>query len=238
MPVAIIFAPIFVIVASVVIVRTGAVALQMTGLDRATASFQALSAFTNCGFTTREAESVVNHPQRRRIVRALMLLGNAGLTSTIAALVLSFRAELFSMETVLKAVILIAVVLGLYFLTLAKRFNTWLEHLIQHRLARLTTFSLAEFQQILQMGDEVSLSALYVPAESRLAGHTLQELALGTHRVLVLAIDRAGQLLTQPNASTVIHAGDRLICYGPAEAVRRIAAEKPEDDLENGKPIG
>ena len=78
MPVAIIFAPIFVIVASVVIVRTGAVALQMTGLDRATASFQALSAFTNCGFTTREAESVVNHPQRRRIVRALMLLGNAG----------------------------------------------------------------------------------------------------------------------------------------------------------------
>ena len=43
-----------VIIVSVLIVRAGAIALRMTGLDEKTASFQALSAFTRAGFTTRE----------------------------------------------------------------------------------------------------------------------------------------------------------------------------------------
>lgn len=40
----------------------------MTGLDINIARFQALSAFTGTSFTTKEAEDVVDHPQRRRII--------------------------------------------------------------------------------------------------------------------------------------------------------------------------
>jgi hypothetical protein len=43
-------------------------ALSMTGLSRESARFQARSAFTGTGFTTQEAEKVVNHPVRRRII--------------------------------------------------------------------------------------------------------------------------------------------------------------------------
>ncbi|MDZ4851234.1 MAG: hypothetical protein SGI77_18250 [Pirellulaceae bacterium] len=45
------------------------------------------SAFFGVGFTTREAELVVNHPVRRRIIRDLILAGNIGLTSSLATLV-------------------------------------------------------------------------------------------------------------------------------------------------------
>ncbi len=40
----------------------------MTGLSWDAASFQSYSAFFGVGFTTREAELVVNHPIRRRII--------------------------------------------------------------------------------------------------------------------------------------------------------------------------
>ncbi|MCB1064424.1 MAG: potassium transporter TrkA, partial [Verrucomicrobiae bacterium] len=65
---------------SLVIVRVGSTALMMTGLSWDTASFQSYSAFFGVGFTTKEAELVVDHPIRRRIIRDLILAGNVGLT--------------------------------------------------------------------------------------------------------------------------------------------------------------
>jgi hypothetical protein len=56
------------IFASFLVVRSGAIELRMTGMDAEKASFQALSAFTRTGFSTREAELVLNNRQRRRIV--------------------------------------------------------------------------------------------------------------------------------------------------------------------------
>ena len=74
----------FFIVISFLIVRVGAVALELTGLPRGKARFQALSAFTGTGFTTRESEMIVNHHQRRKVVALLMVLGNIGIVSLIA----------------------------------------------------------------------------------------------------------------------------------------------------------
>jgi hypothetical protein len=47
--------------------RVATSALVMTGMARESARFQARSAFLGVGFTTGEAESVVDHPVRRRI---------------------------------------------------------------------------------------------------------------------------------------------------------------------------
>jgi Trk-type K+ transport system membrane component len=71
------------IFASFLVVRAGAIELRMTGMDAEKASFQALSAFTRTGFSTREAELVLNNRQRRRIVTWLIILGNAGLIAII-----------------------------------------------------------------------------------------------------------------------------------------------------------
>jgi len=69
---------------SFLIVRAASVALMMTGLEKNKARFQALSAFSGTGFTTKESESIVNHPRRRQIIRWLMITGNAGIAMVIA----------------------------------------------------------------------------------------------------------------------------------------------------------
>ena len=66
---------------SMVLTRVAAVALVHTGLGREAARFQARSAFTGVGFTTSEAEQVVGHPVRRRIVMWLMLVGSVGIVA-------------------------------------------------------------------------------------------------------------------------------------------------------------
>jgi len=65
---------IVVVFISVMIRKVATVALQLTGLDKPTASFQALSALTGTGFTTREAELVISHPMRRKVISTLMTI--------------------------------------------------------------------------------------------------------------------------------------------------------------------
>ena len=55
-----------VILFSIIFVRIGAVALEMTGLSREVAAFQAQSAYTGVGFTTSESEYVMSHPVEGR----------------------------------------------------------------------------------------------------------------------------------------------------------------------------
>ena len=75
---------IIVLIVSFVIVRIGAIAFQLTGLDWSLAKFQALSCFTSTGFTTREAELITSDPRRRRIASVLIVLGHAGFVTMIA----------------------------------------------------------------------------------------------------------------------------------------------------------
>jgi len=75
---------------SMIVIRVATVALIHTGMGREGARFQARSAFTGAGFTTSEAEDVVSHPVRRRIVAWLMLAGNVGIVTAMSSLLLSF----------------------------------------------------------------------------------------------------------------------------------------------------
>jgi len=83
----------FVILVSFLIVRAAAIALMMTGMDEKRARFQALSSFSGTGFTTKEAEFVMNHPVRRRIITWLMILGNAGIVTVIVTATSSFATS-------------------------------------------------------------------------------------------------------------------------------------------------
>src|SRR5204862_7988845 len=80
-----------IVLLSVLVTRVATVALSLTGMSRESARFQARSALTGVGFTTTEAEDVVNHPVRRRLVGGLMLLGSAGLVTADASPILSFN---------------------------------------------------------------------------------------------------------------------------------------------------
>lgn len=79
-----------IIAISLLIVRVATVALTLTGLTEEVARFQARSALSGTGFTSREAEMVVSHPVRRRIISFLILLQNARLITAITTLLLSF----------------------------------------------------------------------------------------------------------------------------------------------------
>jgi len=216
-----------VILVSIVIVRIGAVALEMTGLPKEVAAFQAQSAFSGVGFTTSESEYVVSHPVRRRIIRLLMLLGSAGITSAIATLVLSFVGTT-AMEAGTNLVLLILGVLALYVFSRSKIIDKVLRRVIVSALTRFTTIKVYDYYRLLGLSHGYTIGEIIVRKSSWLANKTLRELQLDKEGILVLAIYRKGPkgkelFLGAPSGSTRILPGDILVCYGMEDAIIRLS---------------
>ena len=109
---------------SLLVVRIATVALTMTGLSTESARFQARSAFTGTGFTTKEAEGIVNHPVRRRIVTLLMIMQSAGLVTVISSLILSF----VNVQDVSQGVYRFVWILSGILLLLIVSYSKWVDH--------------------------------------------------------------------------------------------------------------
>lgn len=98
------------------IVKLGSIAFQLTGMEPKMATFQALSAFTNTGFTTRAAEEVVQNRTRRAIASVLIVIGYIGIVGVIVTLVRSFAAESGSwLPTLMRLVFALLGIYALYF---------------------------------------------------------------------------------------------------------------------------
>ncbi|MFP4163168.1 MAG: hypothetical protein ACLFVE_04240 [Chitinispirillaceae bacterium] len=125
----------FTILISFLIVRAAAIALMMTGLDQRKARFQALSAFSGTGFTTKEAESVINHPVRRKIISMLIVAGNVGIVALIVATTSSFMES----EGYGKPINLVLLLVGGYLI-----FRILSRHKLMHRWERFVESKLVK----------------------------------------------------------------------------------------------
>ena len=114
-----ILALLIIILISFLVVRVGSNALILTGMSSKAAKFQAISAFFGVGFTTSEAEMVMSHEVRRKVIRHLIISGNIGLTSALATLVVTFSQSnedmVMSKFVTIGVVVLTVISLGLFF---------------------------------------------------------------------------------------------------------------------------
>lgn len=211
---------------SVFVVRVAAVALRITGLSNASARFQALSAYTGTGFTTSEAESIVNYPLRRRIVSLLMIIGNLGLVTVLATLVASLVQTDGDVNSIVTQIVwLLAGLALLWILMLNRLADRLLCAGIARLLNALTFLGKRRFHRLLQLGQGRSVCEHSLPAE--FSGDTPARLKplLQQRGLILLALQTADGEWIEPRGSRdKLRPNDRLILYGPDRAHEDLAA--------------
>ena len=206
---------------SYLIVSIGAVALEMTGMEKSKARFQALSSFSGTGFTTREAELVVNHPRRRKIAMYLMILGNAGLVSVIATLVLSLRNTTFFGPSLNLAIIAVILFI-LYRIATYQKFVKRLTEKISRTLKERLGFEDPIIQELLHQADGYGVAIVLIGPDSDVVGKYLSDSGFKDIDTMVLSIERDEEIIPVPKASVMIQSGDRLICYGKLKNLKQM----------------
>jgi hypothetical protein len=214
----------FVVFVSFLVVRAAAIALMMTGLDEKRAKFQALSAFSGTGFTTREAESVINHPKRRRIVTWLMILGNAGVVTVIVTATSSLVTSK-GYQLSLNVLILAAGIFLIYKIATHRGFIRRWESFIEDKFAKSRVFDEGVTEDLLHLIEGYGLVRAMVTESSPLVGGSIAEHKLTEREILVLGRERGKEWIPIPKSAETIRSGDKLITYGSLKFLKDLFSE-------------
>ncbi|QDV40535.1 TrkA-C domain protein [Stieleria neptunia] len=210
---------------SMIVTRVAAMALMFTGLSREAAKFQARSAFTGSGFTTQESEMVVSHPVRRQIVMLLMLLGNVGIATVAATVMVSVMSTSNStwQTQVLLFTILIGGITFLWVFFSSRWVERHMNRVIAWLLKTFTDLDVRDYVSLLELSRGYAVTEMLVEPRDWMAGKSLASLRLSDEGILVLSIRREGGIFQgTPRGDDVVHPGDVLILYGDLDDVERL----------------
>ncbi|MFO7975582.1 MAG: TrkA C-terminal domain-containing protein [Candidatus Hydrogenedentota bacterium] len=214
-----------VLLVGLLITRVATVMLTFTGLSRDLARFQARSAFTGVGFTTREAERIVEHPVRRRIIMFLMLMGNGTVILAITSLVpMVLRMSEAGTGNLFSSLFILAAALFLlWVLAVSKWVDRRLFHLIGWALRTFTSLDVRDYHGLLHLSEGFTVLEVPVKENHWVTGRNLIDLRLADEGIQVLGIQRAnGTYLGTPTGETYLRNGDTLLLYGREDLLQSL----------------
>jgi hypothetical protein len=230
-----IFSLFTVAILSLLVTRIAAMALMFTGLSRDAARFQARSAFTGVGYTTTETEMIMNHPVRRKIIMLLMLLGNIGIATVVATVIISLLSTASSKNWLRNILLFIGGLGFLWLIAISHFVERNLNRIIAWGLKKWTRIEIRDYVAVLHLQNEFGVLEITVESNNWLANKTLIDAGLSREGVLILGIQRQGEggfYIGAPQGISRIHIGDVLVMYGTVERLEEIDRRRtgPEGD--------
>jgi hypothetical protein len=201
-------------------------ALIATGVPPEIAAFQARSAFSGAGFTTTEAENVVNHPARRRIIATTMFAGSLGTPTLVVTVLLGFVAP-GPGSTIERTLVLLSGAFLIVVTVLNKMVRTWLVGLGNRYTERRLRPALGGgVEEILSLGDGFVIDVVRLDADPAPTARSLRSLAHSLPGVTVLGIRSDGAYRGAPPVDHELHAGDELIVHGRRDRIAELLAHR------------
>lgn len=209
---------------SLLMARVATAALTLTGLSEDSARFQAWSALSGVGYTTAEAENVVNHPIRRQIMMVLMLVGNAGIVTLVSSLILAFMGQDDEGPGLLRKIsLLIAGLCVLWFLSYSKWVHNKLQWVIDKALARYTDLAVVDYESLLELTGDYRVTEIHIKLDDWLAGKSLRSSRLRQEGLNLLGIRRAdGAYEGTPKPDAILCVGDSILVYGRLDCIEGV----------------
>ncbi|MFC5050150.1 TrkA C-terminal domain-containing protein [Rubritalea spongiae] len=219
------FVLILIVVLSLVVVRIGTNALILTGMTDATAMFQAASAFFGVGYTSSEAELVMKHPVRRRVVLHLIIAGNVGITTALATLIVTFvQIDSSQYSNWLQFLIIVSGVLGVAFVANFKPIKKPVDAIIMKSLKSAGLVKSVGYELLLKVQDGYSVSEVMIYSEHPWCGKSLVDSRPSDAGVVILNVrHKNGGFTGAPDKDFTIKEGDELMIYGADPDVMRVA---------------
>ena len=215
---------------SVLIVRIGTHALNMTGLSLETARFQALSALSGAGFTTDESERAISTPARRRVITLLIRAGSLGIVTAVSTLVLGFVGDGDGGAPAWqKLALLIGGSAAVYALSQSASFDRLLTRVIRRGLGKYAELDLEDYAHLLHLRGEYRVTEVTVAEEGYLARGPLGGLHLRSEGILVLGVARGDQFHGAPASDFRLAPGDVVTLYGRSERLRELSERGHRD---------
>lgn len=200
-------------------------ALIATGLPPDVATFQARSAFSGAGFTTTEAENVVNHPGRRKIIGITMFVGNLGTPTLVVTVLVGFLAPGPGNTTERTLVTLSGLVLAVM-LIVNRPMQRALAKVGQRQARqRLLPHLDSHMIELLAFGDDYAVGSVRVTDGPGPTVRSLRGIDEALPALRVLGVQQEDGYFGTPPVDIKLGADDRIIVYGRRSDLEELGAD-------------
>ncbi|MDH3708015.1 MAG: hypothetical protein OES57_18270 [Acidimicrobiia bacterium] len=207
----------FLVVASITLVftRLATGGLIATGMPPDIAGFQARSAFSGAGFTTTEAENVVNHPVRRRIIASTMFVGSLGTPTLVVTVMVGLLAPgpgSTTERTMVATAGLVLIILAV----INRPMTRWLEGVGTRYAQRRLLPALDESaHELLSLGDDLVVVSARLADDPENSPRSLRGIEHTLPGVQVLGVRRGNSVVAEKPTDLTLETDDELILSGP-----------------------
>ncbi len=208
-----------------IIVEIFVMLFRITGLTDEKARFQVISMLTNSGYTTKEAELIVNSRRRRKLARFVMMFGYAftvTVVSTVVNLFLQFRAEFTG-----SVVALVPIIAIIIFVCLLVKNNKKTSSIIDSFIKKVATMFVYDDKTnpifIIDDYGHVVIARI----ELKVVPNIIKDVKLcdsdikRKHGINILLKDKNGEKIL-PEGDTTFSCGDTLVVMGREKEIRTV----------------
>ncbi|WP_245671306.1 TrkA C-terminal domain-containing protein [Pseudobacillus wudalianchiensis] len=213
----------FLIVAFVI--EISVILFNLTGLEEAVSRYQVISMLTNTGFTTDEAQLIIDHPVRRRLSMFLILFGAFSL-----AVVISSITNILSNDLRLKELMVINIVL-LVILMIGKTpfIRERLKKRLNREMEKKLEISELPIKDALYLDENDLVTDIVIKEDSKFIDKKAADLVERDEDISILFIKRGKVNIRNRLDEEKIQEGDQLFIYGNQEAIENKFLEKDEE---------
>lgn len=208
---------------STIIVRIASTILRHTGLPDNIARLQSISALSGTGFTTSESELIVNFPIRRRVLVILMILGNLGMASIAATVIVALLATDGETNAIINQIIFFIVAISLTFIVMTnKALDKKLCDAVSWVLARSQTLQELGFHRLYQISRNYSIAEHPISTNEQ---QDISDVDFSKFGLVFIGTRKGNKRMYNDaqDTETDLSFGDTLVCYGHESSHRNFA---------------
>ncbi len=195
---------------------------RITGMTDEKARFQVISMLTNSGYTTKEAELVLDSRIRRKLARFVMMFGYAftvTIVSTVVNIFLQFRHTLIG-----GAIAFIPIVVLVILLTWLVKKNRWINSMIDKFIRKIANKLIYDEKSnpiiiIDDYGDVVLAKVELMIIPNQLDNITLHDSNIKREYGINIMLKKTDNEEILPDANTKFNVGDIIVVMGKKKKI-------------------
>lgn len=207
------------LVVFLIIIDIFAIMFRLTGMSIEKARFQVVSLLTSTGYTTKESESIAQHPTRRKLASALMIISYVSTLTFISLLVNMLSKSLLNTKSIIAIVISIVSIVIFLKSSLLESIERVIEHLVEKSALWKKTNS--RYLSFITKHKGYSIGEVYLCENSDLIGKSIIDSGLNYIEIKVLNVDKGYEFINFPSADYVFQENDKLTVYGNSNNIKQ-----------------
>ncbi|MGL5347020.1 MAG: TrkA C-terminal domain-containing protein [Peptostreptococcaceae bacterium] len=201
-----------------IIIDIFAVMFRLTGMSIEKARFQVISLLTSTGYTTKESESIAQHPTRRKLASALMVISYVSTLTFISLLVNMLSKSLINVQSIVALLVFILLAAFFFKSPLLESIESIIVYLIEK--SSIWKKMNSKYLNFITKYKGYSICEVYISENSDLIGVSIKECRLSDIEIKVLNIDQGHELINYPTPDYIFKPYDKLTVYGNTHNIK------------------